>query len=55
VEKQPRRRHRAEDFKVRIVYSDYNDEEALAQEMKKMEDWIYKVLFSEEYRKSETS
>jgi hypothetical protein len=53
MEKKPRRRgQKPEDFKVRIVYSDYNDEETLAQEMKKMEEWIYKVLFTKEYRKS---
>jgi hypothetical protein len=53
MEKKPRRRgQKPEDFKVRIVYSDYNDEETLAQEMKKMEEWIYKVLFTGEYRKS---
>ncbi|MGG3919934.1 hypothetical protein ABEV38_19315 [Parageobacillus thermoglucosidasius] len=53
MEKKPRRRgQKPEDFKVRIVYSDYNDEETFAQEMKKMEEWIYKVLFTKEYRKS---
>jgi hypothetical protein len=41
------------DFKVRIVYSDYNDEETLAQEMKKMEEWIYEVLFNKIHHKSE--
>jgi hypothetical protein len=53
MEKKTRRRvQRPEDFKVTIVYSDYNDEETLAQEMRKMEEWIYKVLFTKEYRKS---
>lgn len=51
MEKKPRRRQRAEDFKVRIVYSELTEEEKV-EEMKKMEEWIHKVLFSKEYRKS---
>jgi hypothetical protein len=52
MEKKPRRRgQRPEDFKVRIVYSELTEEQK-AEEIRKMEDWVNKVLFTDEYRKS---